>query len=452
MTQIIKKVQNILSSNNERTAVVKKNIFGSFVIRGINILISFFLVPLTIGYVTNEIYGIWLTIFSIVHWIGIFDIGFGNGLRNRLTEAIAKDNIVLAKKYVSTTYACLSLIFIPFSILVFITIPFINWSSLLNVSTAINDDIVRSMQIVTVFVCLTLIVKTQSTVLLAMQQNAISSMFDTIGQLLVLITIFVLTLTTKGTLTILALVLSLCPLLSTLIGTFWVFKIKYPFLCPSFSDIKLGLAKDILNLGVQFFIIQIATLVLYGAINVLISNVSGPIDVTEYNVVYKYLGIPYMIFGIIISPLWSAYTDAYTKKDFNWMNKVYNKMFRMMLSMVGLLVILVIVNPLFFKIWLGDKVTIHLSMILVVAFYMFITIWSNLHAYIINGLGKIRLQLIVSCLVTIINIPLAMFLGHTYGAIGVVLSSCILSFFPMLLFTIQVRKILNNTAQGIWNK
>lgn len=448
----LNKIKHLSSSNSERTALVKKNIFGSFIIRGINILISFFLVPLTIGYVTNEIYGIWITIFSIVQWIGIFDIGFGNGLRNKLAESIAKNDVDTAQKYVSTTYVCLSLIFIPLAVLVFFVVPIINWPSLLNVSVQLNNDIVRSMQILTLFVCLTLIAKTQGTVLLAMQQNALSSMFDTFGQILVLITIFILTLTTNGSLTILAIVLSTCPLFATFIGTWWVYRIKYPKLKPTLSTIKFSFAKDILNLGVQFFIIQIATLVLYGAINVLISNVANPIEVTEYNVVYKYLSIPYMIFGIIISPLWSAYTDAFTKKDYKWMVKNYNKMFKTMFSMISLLILLVAIYSLFFKLWLGAKVVIHFSMVLVVAIYIFINIWSTLHANIINGLGKIKLQLIASCLMTIINIPLALFLGHKWGAIGVILSSCILSFFPMLLFTVQVRKILYNTAKGVWNK
>lgn len=442
----------MFSSDSERSSLIKKNIFGSFVLRGVNILISFFLVPLTIGFVTNEIYGVWLTIFSIVHWIGLFDIGFGNGLRNRITESVAIGDYGLAKKYISTTYACLSIIFLPLGVILFFVCPYINWPGLLNVSPELNLDIIHSMQIVILFFCLTCILKIQNTVLYSMQQNALGSLFETFGQLLVLITIFVLTKTTEGSLVKLSLVLNLCPIIIYFLTYWWIFYRKYPKLKPSFSSIQLRLAKDILSLGVKFFIIQIAVVVLYGSINVIISHVSGPENVTEYNVVYKYLSIPNMAFGIMIAPLWSAYTDAYTKNDFAWMKNVYNKMFRLMLILLGVLLVLVSLYPVFFHLWLGDKVEIHFSMILVVAVYMFTMIWNSLHSYIINGIGKIELQLYTSIICTIVNIPLALYLGGIWGAEGVVASTCFLNLIPLLALTIQVRKILNNKAIGIWNK
>ena len=91
-------------------------------------------------------------------------------------------------------------------------------------------------------------------------------------------------------------------------------------------------------------------------------------------------------------------------------------------------------------------------MILVVAVYMFTMIWNSLHSYIINGIGKIELQLYTSIICTIVNIPLALYLGGIWGAEGVVASTCFLNLIPLLALTIQVRKILNNKAIGIWNK
>lgn len=226
----------------------------------------------------------------------------------------------------------------------------------------------------------------------------------------------------------------------------------YPKLCPTFRDIHFSLAKDILDLGIKFFVIQIAVVALYGAINVIISHVSGPETVTEYNVVYKYLNIPNITYGIIIAPLWSAYTDAYTKQDYVWMNRVYKIMFRLMLSLLILVLVLSLFYPLFFNIWLGNKVTIHLSMVIVVAIYMATMIWNGLHASIINGIGKIKIQFFTSVICSILTIPMALFLGNRFGAEGVITATCLLNFIPLIALTIQVRKILNNRAEGIWNK
>ena len=109
----MQKIKDYLNSGSARSIKAKKNVIQMFVIRGFSILIGFVLLPVTIGYVNSETYGIWLTISSMVAWISFFDIGIGNGLKNKLAEALAQDDYELGRKYVSTTYAILSLIFIP---------------------------------------------------------------------------------------------------------------------------------------------------------------------------------------------------------------------------------------------------------------------------------------------------------------------------------------------------
>lgn len=71
----------LTSSTDKRTTTIKKNIIGSFLIKGCSIIISLMLVPITLGYVSSELYGIWLTLSSIMMWISFFDIGFTLGLK-----------------------------------------------------------------------------------------------------------------------------------------------------------------------------------------------------------------------------------------------------------------------------------------------------------------------------------------------------------------------------------
>ena len=56
-------------------------------------------------YLDSSEYGIWLAIFSTVTWINFFDLGVGNGLRNRLTMCFAKNNIIQAKKFIGSALA-----------------------------------------------------------------------------------------------------------------------------------------------------------------------------------------------------------------------------------------------------------------------------------------------------------------------------------------------------------
>ena len=82
MMSIKSKLQSFMSSGGRRTLAVKKNILGSIAIKGCSIIIQLLLVPMTLGYLTSELYGIWLTVSSIILWLNFFEIGFTLGLKN----------------------------------------------------------------------------------------------------------------------------------------------------------------------------------------------------------------------------------------------------------------------------------------------------------------------------------------------------------------------------------
>src|SRR5665811_795067 len=120
----IKFIKNFFTQGNERSINAKKNIVFITVLKGLSIAISIFLVPITINYVNPTRYGIWLTLSSIVGWFYFFDIGLGNGLRNKFAEAIASGKTELARTYVSTTYAILIIIIAIILFLFFCINPF----------------------------------------------------------------------------------------------------------------------------------------------------------------------------------------------------------------------------------------------------------------------------------------------------------------------------------------
>ena len=94
-----KTIRNLINRGQRRSIKAKKHILASFLIKGVSILTGFFMVPLTIGYVHKEQYGIWLTLSSVVAWFSFFDVGLGHGLRNKLAVALAKNDLDKAKTF-----------------------------------------------------------------------------------------------------------------------------------------------------------------------------------------------------------------------------------------------------------------------------------------------------------------------------------------------------------------
>ena len=69
-----------------RTLNVIKNTFASGIMKVCTLLCSLLIVPITIDYMDNERYGIWMTLSSIIYWFAFMDIGLGNGMRNYMAE------------------------------------------------------------------------------------------------------------------------------------------------------------------------------------------------------------------------------------------------------------------------------------------------------------------------------------------------------------------------------
>lgn len=445
-------INNFFVKGHPRSLLAKKNIVASFVIKGVSIAISLILVPLTINYVNPSRYGIWLTLSSIVVWLSFFDIGFGYGLRNRFAEALAEGKEELARVYVSTTYAILSIIIAVLLLLFFIINPFLNWAAILNTTPEMESELTTLALIVFVFFCLRFIFQLINTVLAANQQPAKGSFLDLLGSIFSLVVIFILTKTTSGNLIYLGTVLSFTPVLVLIVSSLWFYNGSYKRFAPSFSFVKFGYAKDLMTLGLKFFIIQIAALVLFNTDNIIIIHLFGAEDVTTYNVAFKLFSIITMGFNIIAAPLWSAFTDAYARKDIDWIKTTIRTLEKLWIGLIGLTLLILIASPFIFKLWLGDTVIVPFTLSIAMTSYVIVSVWQTIHVYFLNGIGKVKLQLYLVIFSSLINIPMAIYMGKMFGLVGITITSTILFAVMGVVFSIQTKKILNNTATKIWNE
>jgi Na+-driven multidrug efflux pump len=188
--------------------------------------------------------------------------------------------------------------------------------------------------------------------------------------------------------------------------------------------------------------------------NLIITQVVGPDAVTAYSVAYKYFGLISMLFVIITNTYWSAFTEAFVKKDFAWIKRVMQGMIKIWLGIIVLIAIMLAISNPFYHLWVGDKVKVPFMLSFYTALFVVVYIWYSIFIYFINGTGKIKLQLYTAVTVAIFNIPLSIFLANTLGmgASGVILGSCI-SYLPgAILGPIQYYKLVHEKAYGIWGK
>lgn len=445
-------IKSFATSGNNRTQVVKQNIMGTFVLRITNITISLLLVPATIGYVNADLYGVWLALASIMTWLNFVDVGFTTGLKNKLAEALAKDDYARGKTLVSTTYFMMLLIFIPVCIILELLVPQINWPGLLNIDSSYSDDIQRVMHALIAFASIQMIANVIISVSDAFQKVALSSLFGVLGNAFALIIIIFLRLTCPPSLLVLAFPLAAMPIIVTIIASFVLFSGRFKKVSPNIHYIKKDNINDLFSLGYKFFIINIQVLVLYQSTNILISHVSSPLDVTNYNIAYKLLNCAMMAYTIITAPLWPAYTDAYARDDYEWMKNTRNRMKNVLLLSIAGCLFLALLSPFIYRVWVGDSVSIPYTMTFTVALYVIVYCWMNLNGTLIVGMGKVFVETIIVLIGLICHIPLSLFLGQYIGAYGVLTSLIIVNLFYAVIMNIQVSMLVNKKAVGIWNK
>lgn len=450
---IKKKLNKFLHSEHERTQKAKINIFYSLGIKAVSVLIYLLLVPVTLKCLNTAEYGVWLTLSSILMWINTFDIGLGNGLRNRLAEALANNDWQLGRSYVSTAFLSLTCIMFLFClVIIMINNNYINWYSILNINSNLVPNLILIVNYSVLFFCLTFILKLIGNIYLALQLPAVNNFLVMLGQLFSLALIYFLSILGKGNLLNIALVYSIVPCVVYLLAIVYTFTFKYKKLAPSFKLYNKEHVVSLFSLGGQFFILQIAGLVLFSTTNLIISNKFGPDEVTYYNIAYRYFSVVPMLFSIILAPLWSATTDAYFKKDFVWIKKSLKKVNLLLAFTALFLIIMLLMAGVVYKVWVGSQIKISFSMNVAMAIYTYILVASLSYSSFINGIGKLKLQVINTVVVAIIFLPLVFLLTDFYNIIGIIIALIMVNLSGLVFNIIQFNKIINNNAQGIWSK
>jgi O-antigen/teichoic acid export membrane protein len=448
------KLKTYLFKGHQRDKLIKQNILLSYVYKGLDIALGFLLIPLVLTYLNKEQYGIWLLLFSLTGYFSFMDVGLSHGLRNKFAEAKAKNEIEKLRYYVSTTYAILVIVGVLFFVVFLILNSFLNWERILNTTIISNADLSLLALFVFGAFSLQFIFKIIITILTADQRPSIINLQGFLIKCLQISTILILIQFTEGSLLLLGASFSLIPIVSLLGLTVYYFNKDYKYISPKIAYVDFSYLKDLMTVGVKFFIITIAAIILFSTDNLIITQLFGPEEVTPYQIANKYFGMTLMLFTIIVQPLWSAVTEAYHQEDYSWMRKTINKLKKTWAFFALGSFILLLISPFVFDIWLGDKVDISFKLSFFWFLFIAIQTYNMVFTYFINGVGKLKVQLYITVFSIVFNIPASIFLATTMnlGVSGVILATTISMLLSAVIKTIQYNKIINQRATGVWNK
>ena len=428
MRNLIYKLKNMSKDDQ----VVLKHIIGAFLIRGIGLLLSLFTMPAYLRFFNNEMaLGLWFTILSLLNWILTFDLGIGNGLRNKLTESLTKKDFISSKKYVSSAYIAITCLGLLIGCILSCIFNYFNWNVILNIEENIvsPESLLVAIQITFWGIIIQLILRLITSILYALQLSSINNFLSLCTSFLTFI--LVLACPSKSNdenIIIMAIIHAIAVVIPLIVATIIVFfqQRKNNF-SPNLKMFSFHHAKEVLSLGGIFLYVQIMYMIIMNTNSYLITLFSTPEDVVEYEIYYKIFSLVSTMFTLMLTPIWSSITKAMVSKNMKWIRSLYKKLIVLSFACVGCEFLMIPILQTLINIWLdGNTISVNYWYGSVFAVMGSLMIFNGTFSSIANGLGKLKSQAACFSIGAILKIVLSYIITSNLESwIGVIIATAI---------------------------
>lgn len=425
-------------SSDDKSQSLFKNVVLSFGVKGISLLVALFTTPAYIHFFNgNEILGLWFTLLSVLSWILNCDMGIGNGLRNKLVEALSENSEERQRTLVSSSYAFLGAVSVVVMLVVAAVTRFVSWNVVFNITDAVVEQQTLSMTIVVVLiaVCLQMILRLVVSILYALQLAFVPGLLNLATNVAMLCYCLLATLVgTNGSILDMAAAYCLAVNVPLVAATVYVFAKIAPQLRPSPNAIKWGEAVSVLKLGAAFLWLQLMAMLLNNTSSYLTTILIGNDAVVEYQIYYKIFTLASSLILLGSTPIWSATTKAKAENDYRWVFRVFKMFAALGVAIAVLEFALCIPLQFILDIWLGEA-TIEAEPLpsLLFALYGSLVVWSYIVTCFANGLNELRLQTALLTFGAIANIPIACGLARLTDSYLSVVAANIIAYIPYLV-------------------
>lgn len=446
---VISPIQNTPSPTPAHTASRHRRLFGAVgtavVGKGSVFLVNAISVPITVRYLGADLYGLWVTITMTVAMLVCFDIGIANTLTNLISESYALDDRASAARYFATAFWMTVLVALALGLLGWLLWPRINFGWLLHVSNpALVPQVSRAVMIAGLLFLCGLPAGLAARALAGYQELHIANLFSAAGNILALGGI-VLVVFLRGSLVALVAAYSGAILLGGLACLLWLCLSRKPWLLPRPRYARLELMPRIFGSGGQFFLIQVAGLVVFNSDNLVISHFLTPAQVTPYSVTWRLVNYLTAAQVLLFPALWPAYSEAWARGELDWIRRSYRRMRRFTtLSLAAGVAILLLFGRAIVRIWAGPAAVPSRTLLELMCAWMIIFAVCTNQSCLMAATSRVRRQAIFAVLSAFANLALTLYWVRPLGVVGVILGT-IVSYllFVLAIQTWEVRHILH---------
>lgn len=377
-------------------------------------------VPLTVGYLGPEVYGVWLTIGSLLMWLAVSDLGFGgNALVNALADAHGREDRELASELVATAFWLLTAIAALIGAVFLLAEPHIQWHRVFNVSTAVPASDLRwgaTLALVAFLVTFPLGVVTG--IYHGYQEGYLSNAWTTGASLaslgaLIAVTHF------QGGLPLLVGALWGVRLLVTVANAAYVFARHRPWLLPRPGRASRRGAARLAFLGGKYLAAQLAGVGMFQSQPLIVGQTLGAAQVGVFNVAHRLLTLPQFVTQLLVLPLMPAYGEAKARGDWVWIRHTFRRSLWLAVAATTAMMVplALFAEPLIVR-WVGPDLLPPRGLVIGLAVYGLATGWVTPASVMLFGLERVGAQAIIATLNAAATVTLGIWLTRQWGLSG----------------------------------
>ncbi len=316
----------MIAGTRDRTRRLVGGMLTALVGRGSAAAASFLLVPVTIGYLGAETFGLWMTVAALTSMVLWADLGLGNTLMTKLAAAVGRDDWPAGQRLVSSTYLLLGGVALGLLIVLFAAAPLVPWGAVFGTQDPSIAQLGKHLTLLCfaaflINIPLSLVQRVQY----ASGRISQSNLWQLVGSLLAVAASGTTVLLHMDPLLVVA-VAVLGPLLANLANSAWYYLRDGRQVRPRPSAVSRQTARDVLRIGPLFLVISIASSVSINVDNLLVTHVLGLTAVTELAVPVKVFTLLGLVVSVVNLPLWPLNAEAFAQGDDAWVRRITRRM------------------------------------------------------------------------------------------------------------------------------
>lgn len=410
-----------------RLGAIKYTTIAAGIAKAITFIVQFAIVSMTLGYLGQSLYGLWVTISAVIAFLQISDLGIGNVLISFVPKEQTLNGshgvMGLLKRGLIAT-GLISILLLGFGCPIIYNA---DWGSLINVPMDYLGTARDAMFSCLVIFCISMPVSLAQQVRLGLLQGHINAIFQSIGQILNLLFVY-LGVRYSASLAELVILSGLGAIISQSLNLLMLF-LQLNLKSAGLLRASIPMAK-IFTYGVPFLILQITTLFISQADLIVIAHYLGPNQVAEYSIAIKYFSIPAVLLSFYLYSVWPAYSDAAAKMDHEWICQFFRGSLKKSLFFsLTISCLIYLAAPFAISIWTKNIIAIDPILFLILAGLSVLNAVGGNVAALLNGLHIMRTQVLLAIFSAITILVIGITITPKVGIIGPPLATMVIYIF-----------------------